>query len=69
MPVDGIWIELNGVASSTRGQIAIKRLVVIPAKAGIHRQYEAWMIRFAHPFGASPSDLLRVARYVRPSRE
>ena len=27
-------------------------LTVIPAKVGIHRQYEAWMIRFAHPFGA-----------------
>jgi len=31
----------------TRADKASLRLIVIPAKAGIHRQYEAWIPAFA----------------------
>jgi hypothetical protein len=34
-------------ARATCWQIATKKRIVIPAKAGIYRQYEAWIPAFA----------------------
>jgi hypothetical protein len=37
--------EISGLAIPVRNRSY--RLIVIPAKAGIHRQYEAWIPAFA----------------------